>query len=103
MIRGINNATEKINLLNTMMRKFPKSSLVGDANMEIANTYLAEEKFNNAIPYLNNIAKGTSNNSLKPQAHLKLGIAYYNLNNNDNAIVQYKTLLNTYPQFSRGG
>lgn len=97
MISGINNSTEKINLMNTMMRKFPQSSLVGDANMEIANTYLAEEKFSNAIPYLNTITKATNNNSLKPSAHLKLGIAYYNLNNNDNAIAQYKTLLNNYP------
>ncbi len=100
MIAGINNPTEKINLLNTLTRKFPQSSLVGDANMEIANTYLADEKFNSAVPYLNNIIKATGNSSLKPQAHLKLGIAYYNLNSNDNAIAQYKTLLNTYPNSS---
>jgi len=97
MIAGINNSSEKINLLNTMMRKFPQSSLIGDANMEIANTYLADEKFNNAIPYLNNIIKGSGNSSLKPEAHLKLGIAYYNLNNNDNAIAQYKTIVDQYP------
>lgn len=97
MITGINNSNEKINLLNTMMRKFPQSSLVGDANMEIANTYLAEEKYNSAVPYLNNIIKATGNSSLKPQAHLRLGIAYYNLNNNDNAAAQYKTLLTSYP------
>jgi len=97
MIAGINNSAEKINLLNTMMRKFPQSSLIGDANMEIANTYLADEKFNNAIPYLTNIIKGSGNSSLKPEAHLKLGIAYYNLNNNDNAIAQYKTIVDQYP------
>ncbi|HEU0064314.1 MAG TPA: tetratricopeptide repeat protein, partial [Flavisolibacter sp.] len=55
MIGGINNPNEKVNLLNTMVRKFPKSSLVADANMEIANTYLAEERFREAVPYLNNI------------------------------------------------
>jgi tetratricopeptide (TPR) repeat protein len=97
MIAGINNSTEKINLLNTMTRKFPQSSLVGDANMEIANTYLADERFREAIPFLNNIINATGNNSLKPQAYLRLGIAYYNLNNNDNAIAQYKQLLASYP------
>jgi len=97
MIGGISNATEKINLLNTMARKFPQSSLVGDANMEIANTYLADERFREAIPYLNTIVNAAGNTSLKPQAHLRLGIAYYNLNNNEGAITQYKQLLNNYP------
>src|SRR6185295_11693140 len=97
MISGINNSTEKINLLNTMIRKFPQSSLVDDANMEIANTYLAEERFRDVVPYLNNIINHTENASLKPQALLKLGIAYYNMNNNDAAINQYKQLLSSYP------
>ncbi|HEU4473111.1 MAG TPA: tetratricopeptide repeat protein, partial [Flavisolibacter sp.] len=97
VIAGISNSTEKINLLNTMTRKFPQSSLIGDANIEIANTYLSDERFREAIPYLNNIINATANSSLKPQAHLKLGIAYYNLNNNDGATAQYKQLLNSYP------
>ncbi|HWJ27583.1 MAG TPA: tetratricopeptide repeat protein, partial [Flavisolibacter sp.] len=97
VITGINNPTEKVNLLNTMIRKFPQSSLVADANMEIANTYLAEERFREALPYLNNIVNASGNNSLKPQALLKSGIAYYNLNNNDNAVAQYKKLLSQYP------
>jgi TolA-binding protein len=97
MISGINNATEKINLLNTLIRKFPQSNLVNDANMEIANTYLADERFREAIPYLTTIINSTGNNSLKPQAYLKTGIAYYNLNNNESAIAQYKQLLNNYP------
>jgi TolA-binding protein len=97
MIAGINSPTEKINLLTNMMRKFPQSSLVDDANMEIANTYLAQERFREAIPSLNNVVNANGNSSMKPQALLKLGIAYYNMNNNDNAITAYKQLLNQYP------
>ncbi len=97
MIAGINNSTEKINLLSTMMRKFPQSSLVNDANMEIANTYLADERFREALPYLTNIVNAQGNTSLKPQALLKLGIANYNINNDDAAIKQYKQLLASYP------
>jgi TolA-binding protein len=97
MISGISNSTEKINLLNTMARKFPQSGLVGDANMEVANTYLADERFRDAIPYLTNIINASGNNTLKPQAYLKSGIAYYNLNNNDGAINQYKQLIEKYP------
>ena len=60
--------------------------------MEVANTYMADEKFSEAIPYLNNVIKGSGNASLKPQAYLKLGTAYYNLNNNNEALKHYKEL-----------
>ena len=97
MIAGISNSTEKINALNTLIRKFPKSTLVDDANMEIANTYLAQERFREAIPYLTNIINAANNTSLKPQAYLKSGIAYYNAGDNEKAIAQYRQLLSAYP------
>ena len=97
MIGGIRSANEKISLMNTMIRKFPTSTLLGDANMEIANAYLADERFREAIPYLNNVLKLSANNSLKPQAQLKLGIANYNMNNRSEAITQFKNLVTTYP------
>ncbi|HEX7903584.1 MAG TPA: tetratricopeptide repeat protein [Chitinophagaceae bacterium] len=97
MIAGIRSSADKINLLNTMNRKFPTSSLVTDANMEIANTYMADERFNEAIPFLTKVLKGDGNASLKPQAYQKLGIAYYNLNNNTEALKQFKTLIDQYP------
>jgi TolA-binding protein len=97
MIAGIKSSSEKISLLSTLTRKFPSSSLVNDANMEIADTYLADERFREAVPYLTNLVKTTGNSSLKPQAYYKLGIAYYNLNNNSEAINQYKKLIDQYP------
>ena len=97
IIAGISNSTEKITLLNAMIRKFPASSLVSDANMEIANTYLADEKFRDAVPYLITLTKTAGNNTIKPQAYLKLGIAYFNLNNNEDAITQFNHILSSYP------
>ncbi len=97
MIAGIKNPGDKISLLNTMNRKFPTSSLVTDANMEIAKGYMSQERFKDAIPYLNNIIKEQGNSSQKPQAYLRLGICYYNLNNTGEALNQYKTLIAQYP------
>lgn len=97
MLAGVKSSGDKIALLNTMNRKFPTSSLVTDANMEIANTYMSDERFREAIPYLSNVIKGNGNASLKPQAYLKMGIAYYNLNNNMEALKQLKTLIDQYP------
>jgi TolA-binding protein len=103
MISGIRNPSDKINLLNNVLRKFPSSTLNDDANMEIANAYLAQERFQQAIPYLNNVIKNTTNASLKPQASLKLGLAYYNLNNNTEALNQYKAIVNQYPNSPEAG
>ena len=103
MIAGVRSSNEKISLMNTMARKFPTSSLVGDANMEIANAYLADERFREAITPLNNVLKLATNSSLKPQAQLKLGIANYNLNNNREALAQYKNLVQAYPNSPEAG
>jgi TolA-binding protein len=96
MIAGVASGKEKITLLSGLSRKYPTSSLVADANMEVATTLLANEQFREAIPYLKNVASDP-NAALKPKAHLKMGIAYYNLDNNTEALNQYTTILKQYP------
>jgi TolA-binding protein len=96
MIEGVSNGKRKIDVLSTMSRKFPTSPLRPDANMEIAATYLANEQYQEAVPFLKNVANDP-NASLKPQAYLRLGIAYYNLGNNNEALKQYSTLIEQYP------
>ncbi|MDQ6758064.1 MAG: tetratricopeptide repeat protein [Bacteroidota bacterium] len=98
MIAGITNAQEKIKLLNTLSRQYSSSDLVPDANMEIANTYMAQERFKDAIPYLNNILLLPQATSLKPKAYLKLGLSYYNMNNNNEALKNFQKLISSYPQ-----
>ncbi len=97
MVAGINNGPEKINLLNSITRKYPASNLIPDANMEIATTYLSNEQYKEALPYLKNIITATGADALKPRAYLKEGIAYYNLDKNDDALAQYNALLKQYP------
>ncbi len=97
MVAGVKNGNDKIKLLQTIERVYPTSSLIPDANMEIANTYLSDEKYREAIPFLKNVMKSVANESLKPKALLRLGIAYYNLNNNKEALNQYNALLQQYP------
>ena len=97
MLAGVKSANDKISGMNTMIRKFPKSPLVVDANMEIANTYMGNEKFREAIPYLKTVTEISDNTSLIPQAYLKLGTAYYNIDNNDEALRQFKLIVERYP------
>ena len=52
-----NQTTEKLALLRSFIQKYPSSVLVPDANMEMANTYMGNADFNNAIAPLNAIFK----------------------------------------------
>ncbi len=97
MIAGVNNGKEKISLLNSINRKYPASGLAPDANMEIAGTYLAQEQFREALPYLKNVLHAQGADALKPRAYLQSGIAWYNLDNNKEALDQYDSLLKQYP------
>lgn len=92
-----NHFTEKVNLLQSLSQRYPSSSLLADANLEIANTYIASEDFNNAIAPLNKVLADGKASSIKPQAYLKLGVAYFNLNKNDEALGSFKKLVSTYP------
>ncbi|MFZ4770994.1 MAG: tetratricopeptide repeat protein, partial [Ferruginibacter sp.] len=97
MIAGVKNSAEKIRLLNSISKQYPSSNLVPDVNMEIALTYIADEKFKDAIPFLTSILN-SKNNGLKPRAYLKLGLAYYNSDNNKEALNNYEVLIQKYPQ-----
>lgn len=97
MIAGVKNSAEKIRLLNSISKQYPASNLIPDVNMEIALTFISDEKFREAFPYLNNIIN-SQDNGLKPRAYLKLGLAQYNSNSNKDALVSYESLIQKYPQ-----
>ncbi len=99
MIAGIKSGTDKVNTLSKFGNLYPNSTFLQDVNLEIAQAYIADEKFANAIPYLQQVIK-SNRDGLKPKAYLKTGLAYYNNDDNPNAIASYKTLLKLYPQSS---
>ena len=98
MIAGVKSTSGKINTLNTLARQYPQSSLVGDSYLEIADSYMDDENFSAAIPYLNKVLAIPDANGLQPKAYLKLGLCYYNLNDNNSSLTNYKTLVQKYPE-----
>ncbi len=89
--------SEKITLLQSLEKQFPASGYKAEANMEIANTYLADENFQAAVDPLNLVLKDNKATSLHPQAYLKLGVAYFNLDKNAESLEQFKKLVAYYP------
>jgi tetratricopeptide (TPR) repeat protein len=101
IINGANNKlNEKINLLQGLSQRYPKSLFIPDANLEIGNTYLAEEKWQEAIPFLEKIIKDNRGNSLHPVTYLKIGIANFNLDKNDESLAAFKSLVTNFPNSS---
>ena len=98
MIAGVKSSTNKINILNSLLKQYPKSNMAADVNMEIALTYIADEKFLMAVPYLNNVLNDPEAGGLKPRAYLKLGLCYYNVDKYDDALSNYQILVQKYPQ-----
>lgn len=98
LIFGAGNRTqEKIALLQSIEQRFSASTLIPDANLEIANTYLGDEDFRSAIDPLKKIVMSRSASALHPQGFLKLGVAYFNLDNNPDALTNFKKLISSFP------
>lgn len=92
-----NRQNEKLQLLASIERLYPQSQLLPGTQMEIANTYLAEEAFDKAVLPLHQIIDNDAAVAIHPQAYLKLGIAQFNLNKNDAALDQFKFLVSKFP------
>jgi tetratricopeptide (TPR) repeat protein len=93
MIAGVKNSKENIKLLSDLSANYPNSNFANDVQFEIALTYIADENFSKAIPYLKKLVSANNTSGIKPKAYLKLGLAYYNNNDNLNAIDAFKTLI----------
>ena len=98
MIAGVKNSKEKIKLLSDLASNYPNSNFANDVQFEIALTYIADESFYKAIPYLKKLVTSSNAAGIKPKAYLKLGLAYYNNNDNLNAIDALKTIIKNYPK-----
>ena len=98
LIAGVKNSNLKISILNSLLKQYPGSNLVPDVNMEIAQTYIADEKFLTAVPYLNQVLNNPAAGGIKPRALLKLGLVYYNTDKYDDALTNYQLLVQKYPQ-----
>jgi TolA-binding protein len=98
VIAGANDQyAQKISLLQSIQSRYPSSTLIGDANMEVANTYLANEQYDAAIKPLNVILNNKNAEAFKPQAYLKLGVSYFNLKDNQSALNNFQRLISSYP------
>lgn len=98
MIAGVTSSNEKIKLLQSFNTTYTISPLRSTVNLEVANALMADERFREAIPYLQQLLKSESPTSaMRPKAYLRLGIAFYNIDNNKEALKSFENLVSEYP------
>ncbi|MFN5831100.1 MAG: tetratricopeptide repeat protein, partial [Bacteroidota bacterium] len=88
---------EKINQLETLLSKYPKSNYADDAQYEIGNAYMQKENYKTALNYFDQLQKDFPKSSYVKKGMLKSALAYYNMDLNNEAIAIYKDIIVRYP------
>ena len=88
--------TEKIALLQSLVKKTPPSAYGNYARYEIAVTYIEADRYGLALPFLEELVDATDK-SFAPKAWMKIGFTEQQLNDNAKAIDAYKHVVTDYP------
>jgi len=99
----IKNPEEKIRLLRLFEQSYPGSPLLTASWMALADTYMEDERFTAAKPFLEKIIAKEKSTQLLPQAFFKLGIAHYNSDDNAAAREQFNYILDHFPNSEEAG
>ena len=92
---GLNK--EKLKILLNYDKDYSQSVYLSDARMELADTYTSKEQFQEAISPLSKVLTDIKATEFYPMAYYKLGIVYFNLNQNQEALQNFKSLFTAYP------
>ncbi len=92
----MNNTRGKIDVMTSLMTKYPSSSFVPNAIFERGRAYLVLEDYKNGETDFNRIISGYPGSSFVPRSIVQLGLLYYNLGENEKAIAQYKKVIESF-------
>jgi TolA-binding protein len=92
----MNNSKGKIDVLTSLMSKYPSSSYVPNALFERGRAYLVLEDFKKGEADFNKIISDYQSSAFVPRSIVQLGLLYYNLGDNEKAIAQYKQVIEKY-------
>lgn len=96
----VDRVPNKIENLTDFIKKYPKSNLRQDALFELANTYVALENTEKAIPLYQQIQNEYPNGTLTAKSMLREGLIYYNNEQDQKALNVFKEITKKYPKTS---
>lgn len=92
----MNDERGKVNVLTTMVEKYPTSPLVPNAYLERGRAWVVLEDFKKGEQDFNTVIGKYPGSPFVPGAIVQLGLLYYNIGENDKAITQFKKVIENY-------
>ncbi len=89
--------SDKVDVLNTLVKQYPKSDYADDAIYEIARAQIQQNKEKDAIRTYDRLLTSYPNSTLARKAVLEKAMLYYNMKDYDKAIENYKVVVKKYP------
>ena len=89
---------KKTEVLNTFLQLFSKSEYRDDVLFELGNTYVAENKDDQAITTYDQLIKEFEKGSFVSKAILRQGLVYYNADKDAQAIEKFKQVVAEFPK-----
>jgi TolA-binding protein len=91
-----NDQKGKIDILTSLISRFPSSPLVPNAIFERGRSYFVLEEFRNSEADFMNVIANYSSSPLVPRAIVQLGLLYYNQGENEQSVTQFKKVIENY-------
>jgi TolA-binding protein len=92
----MNNMRGKIDVMSSLLLKYPSSSYIPNAIFERGRAYLVLEDFTKGETDFNTILTNYPGSTFVPRSMVQLGLLYYNIGNNDKAIAEYKKVIENF-------
>lgn len=86
----------KISELKTLISKYPNSEYVDDASYEIGSAYAQNDDFSTSNAYFDKVIQSSPDKDLVANSQIYRAQNLIDLNQNDNAIAEFKQLANQY-------
>ncbi len=93
----VQKAGEKIEVLNKLIREYPKSPYTDDAFYEIGRSYNDLNQPLDAIQTFKDLIAKYPNSSYVRKSYVQLGLIYFNSSRYDEAMEMYKKVVSTWP------
>ncbi len=93
----VQKSAQKIEVLNRLLKDYPKSPYTDDAMYEIGRSYNDLEQPLDAIQTFKDLIARYPNSSYVRKSYVQLGLIYYNTNRNGESMEMYKKVISTWP------
>jgi TolA-binding protein len=91
--------SEKMEVLYSLIKDYPKSSYRVDAQFQLGQGYLQMSDYDKALINFNEIVENYPNSSYVKRSLNNIGLIYYNNKENEKALEIFKRVINEYPNY----